>query len=182
MGTRLPQGLHSGCSLCLGHPSGRYLHSQLPPSKSLFRPHLVNGTYADHPILNTTAPQLPLTLLSIFPPFSVCPQSLSLLNLPHNTLICLVHRAPQTVLGGAWVARSVGHPTSAQVMISRSVSSSPMSGSVLTAQSLEPASDSVSPRLPHSCSVSLCLSKINVKKIFFKGSAPCGQTRERKYI
>ena len=62
---------------------------------------------------------------------------------------------------GAWVARSVKCPTSAQVMISRSVSSSPVSGSVLTAQSLKPVSDSVSPSLfltlPHSCSVSLCL-------------------------
>ena len=36
---------------------------------------------------------------------------------------------------------------SAPVMISRFVSSSPTSGSVLTAQSLEPASDSVSPSL-----------------------------------
>ena len=52
-------------------------------------------------------------------------------------------QAPQ----GAWVALSVKHPTSAQVMISRSVSSSPALGSVLTAQSLEPVSDSVSPSL-----------------------------------
>ena len=42
---------------------------------------------------------------------------------------------------------SVKRPTSAQVMISWSVSSSPTSGSVLTAQSLEPVSDSVSPSL-----------------------------------
>ena len=68
-------------------------------------------------------------------------------------------------LGGTWVAQSVKHPTSAQVMILRFVSSSPASGSVLTARRLEPASDSVSPSLslslplPHSCSVSL--SKIN---------------------
>ena len=48
---------------------------------------------------------------------------------------------------GAWVARLVERPTSAQVMISRSVSSSPESGSVLTARSLEPVSDSVSPSL-----------------------------------
>ena len=48
---------------------------------------------------------------------------------------------------GAWVAQSVGRPTSAQVTISRYVSSSPTSGSVLTAQSLEPVSDSVSPSL-----------------------------------
>uniref|UniRef100_A0A8C8YG48 Rho family-interacting cell polarization regulator 2 n=1 Tax=Panthera leo TaxID=9689 RepID=A0A8C8YG48_PANLE len=48
---------------------------------------------------------------------------------------------------GAWVAQLVERPTSAQVMISQSVSSSPASGSVLTAQSLEPASDSGSPSL-----------------------------------
>ena len=45
------------------------------------------------------------------------------------------------------MAQSVKHLTSAQVMISQLLSSSPTSGSVLTAQSLEPASDSVSPSL-----------------------------------
>ena len=45
------------------------------------------------------------------------------------------------------MAQSVERPTSAQVMISRFVSSSPALGSVLTAWSLEPASDSVSPSL-----------------------------------
>ena len=49
--------------------------------------------------------------------------------------------------GGTWVAQSVKHLTSARVMISRLVSLSPASGSVLTAQSLEPALDSVSPSL-----------------------------------
>ena len=48
---------------------------------------------------------------------------------------------------GAWVAQLVERPISAQVTISRSVSSSPASGSVLTAWSLEPVSDSVSPPL-----------------------------------
>ena len=48
-------------------------------------------------------------------------------------------------VGGTWVAQPLKSPTSAQVTISRFVSSSPMSGSVLTAQSLEAASDSVSP-------------------------------------
>ena len=48
---------------------------------------------------------------------------------------------------GAWVAQSVKHLTLAQVMISRFVSSSPVLGSVLTAQSLDPASDAVSPSL-----------------------------------
>ena len=66
---------------------------------------------------------------------------------------------------GAWVAQSVGPPTSAQVMISRFVSSSPASGSVLTAQSLEPALDSVclllSLFLPALHSVSLSLSLKN---------------------
>ena len=50
-------------------------------------------------------------------------------------------------LEGAWVAQSVKRPTSAQVTISRSVSSSPAPASVLTAQSLEPVWDSVSPSL-----------------------------------
>ena len=53
---------------------------------------------------------------------------------------------------GTQVAQSVKCPTLAQVMISQSVSSSPTLGSVLTAQSLEPASNSVSP------SLSLCPS------------------------
>ena len=50
--------------------------------------------------------------------------------------------------------------TLAQVMISWFMSLSRASGSVLTAQSLEPASDSVSLSLPlpHSCSVSVSLS------------------------
>ena len=48
---------------------------------------------------------------------------------------------------GTWVAQSVKHPTLTQVMISWLVSSSPVSSSVLTAQSLEPASDSVFPSL-----------------------------------
>ena len=69
------------------------------------------------------------------------------------------------------MAQSVERPTSAQVTISRSVSLSPASGSVLTVQSLEPASDSVSlflsaPPLLMLC-LSLSLSKINkhLKKI-----------------
>ena len=50
-------------------------------------------------------------------------------------------------LRGAWGAQSFRRLTSAQVSISRFVGSSPASGSVLTAGSLEPASDSVSPSL-----------------------------------
>ena len=59
--------------------------------------------------------------------------------------------------GGAWVAQSVKRPTSAQVTISRSVSSSPESGSGLMAQSLEPVSDSVSPSLSAPPPFMLCL-------------------------
>ena len=60
------------------------------------------------------------------------------------------------------VAQSVKHLTLAEVTISWFVGSSPTLGSVLAAESLEPASDSLSPSLslpfPHPCSVSLSLS------------------------
>ena len=60
---------------------------------------------------------------------------------------------------GAWVSQSVKHPTLAQVTISWFVSSSPMSGSVLTAQSLEPPLDSVSPSLSAPRLLAFCLSQ-----------------------
>ena len=57
------------------------------------------------------------------------------------------------------MAQLVKRTTSVQAMISPSVGSSPAFGSVLTAQSLEPVSDAVSPSL---CSLfMLSLSKIN---------------------
>ena len=58
--------------------------------------------------------------------------------------------------GGTWVAGSV-KGLQLKVMILQFVGSSPASDSVLTARSLESASDSVSLSLPspHSCSVSL---------------------------
>ena len=62
---------------------------------------------------------------------------------------------------GAWVAQSVKRLTLAEVMISRFVGSSPMSGSVLTARSLEPASYSVSPSLSAPLPLTLCLSLKN---------------------
>ena len=67
------------------------------------------------------------------------------------------------MLRGTWVGHSVKSLTLAQVMILRSVRSSPASGSVLTAQSLDPASDSVSPSLSDPPPFMLCLSpsKIN---------------------
>ena len=62
------------------------------------------------------------------------------------------------VVGRLGGAQSAGRPTSAQVVISRFVGSSPASGSALTAQSLEPASDSVSPPLTKPPLLVLCLS------------------------
>ena len=59
------------------------------------------------------------------------------------------------------MAQSVKHPTMAQVMISWVLSSSPASGSVLTAQGLEPASDSLSLFLSASPPLMLCLSLKN---------------------
>ena len=68
---------------------------------------------------------------------------------------------------GAWLAQSVKCPTSAQVMISWFVGLSPASGSVLAAQSLESASDSVSPSLSVPPLLALCLflsQIIDIKK------------------
>ena len=56
------------------------------------------------------------------------------------------------------MAQPVKHPTLAQVMISRFVGLSPVSDSVLTAQSLELVSDSVSPSLSAPLLFMLCLS------------------------
>ena len=53
---------------------------------------------------------------------------------------------------------SVKGPTTAQVTISQFMGLSPTSGSVLTAQSLEPASDSVSPSLSAPPLLVLCFS------------------------
>ena len=56
------------------------------------------------------------------------------------------------------MAQSVKRLTSALVVISESVSLSPVSGSGLTAQSLEPVSDSVSASLSAPTPLMLCLS------------------------
>ena len=64
---------------------------------------------------------------------------------PYLLLIFLQGPKCICMIWGAWVAQSVGCPTSAQLMISQLMGSSPVSGSVLTAQILETASDSVSP-------------------------------------
>ena len=64
---------------------------------------------------------------------------------------------------GSWVAQLVKHPT--QIIISQFMGSRPMLGSILTAQSPEPALDSVSRSLcpfprSHFVSLSLSLSQI----------------------
>ena len=69
---------------------------------------------------------------------------------------------------GHWLAQSAERPTSAQVMVSQSVGSSPASGSVLTVRSLLQILClplSLSLPLPCLCSLSLSLAKTNkVKK------------------
>ena len=85
---------------------------------------------------------------------------------------------------GAWVAQSVGHPTLAPVMISWSMGSSPVSGSVPIAQSLEPASGSCSFSLSAFTLLTFCvcvcvcvsLSKINkhIQKSFVEFSETVG--------
>ena len=91
----------------------------------------------------------------------------------HITLFYTSVRISQS--WGAWVARSVKHPTPAQVMISRLMSSSPMSGSVLAAQSLEPASCSVSPPLSFSLSAPLPHLHAHTRALFLsqKANQPC---------
>ena len=80
-----------------------------------------------------------------------------------------------TSVWGAWVASSIKLLTVAEVVISRLLSSSPTSGSVLTARSRKPASDSVSPSLcsspPHALSLSL-KNKSTLKKIKKKKRIP----------
>ena len=62
---------------------------------------------------------------------------------------------------GAWVAQSVKHSTSAQVMISQFMRLSPTLGSVLATWSLEPALDSLSLSLSLFLSLSLCPSPVH---------------------
>ena len=82
------------------------------------------------------------------------------------------------------MAQLVERPTWAQVMISGFVGSSPTSGSVLTAQSLELALDSVSPlslSAPPLLTLSLSLSKMNKLKKKSNLFPQCGaQTHDPK--
>ena len=68
------------------------------------------------------------------------------------------------IIWGTWAAQLVERQTLAQVVISQFGGSSPVPGSVLTARSPEPASDSVSSSPSAPLSLMLCLSlslKIN---------------------
>ena len=79
------------------------------------------------------------------------------------------------LLSGCLGGSVVKHQTLAQAITSQLVSSSPVSGSVLPAQSLEPAWDSVSPSLslslPH-CALLLSLKNKNLKNTFKKSDRP----------
>ena len=79
----------------------------------------------------------------------------------HSKVEKLLYKTEEN--GGAWVAQLVKCPTSVQITISGFVSSSPVLGSVLTALSWVPASDSVSPSLsdPPPLALSLSLSLKN---------------------
>ena len=88
-------------------------------------------------------------------------QLLQLAQVSQETLPDFLENHKGTHAWGAWVAQSVKRPPSARVMILQFVSLSLALGSVLTAQSLEPASDSVSPSFSVPPLLTLCLSKIN---------------------
>ena len=79
------------------------------------------------------------------------------------------------------MAQLVKHLTSAQVMISLLVGSSPVSGSVLTAQSLKPVLDSVSLSLCPSPTRILSLSLKN-KRTFKKINKVVSTQNDWKYL
>ena len=92
-------------------------------------------------VLFPHGPHPPLTIHSVL---AICSDVDFYMSCIPGAVPCIILKKK---IRGAWVARSVKRLTSAQVMISQSVSLSPESGSVLTAQNLEPVSDSVSPSL-----------------------------------
>ena len=68
------------------------------------------------------------------------------------------------------MAQSVKHLTLAQVMISQFMSLSPVLGSVLIGQGLEPASDSVFPSHSAPPPLTFCLSHKNKQKNILKNA------------
>ena len=88
----------------------------------------------------------------------------------------IINKSPY---GGAWVTRLIKRLTSAQVMISRFVGLSPVSGAVLTAQSLGPASILCFPLCapPQTYALSLSLSlKLNKHYFFLIQPYACSDT------
>ena len=160
LGPRTPQGGWKGASSGAGGRGSRELSvaarcsrgAPVPPQLCLRR---LSGIIPSRPL-----PPHPMKLTgtlggavstALFPGFLPRPCRFSVLTL----------RALRINLGGSpGGAQSVERPTSAQVTISRFMSSSPTSGSVLTARSLEPASESVTPSvsapvpLVHACGLS----------------------------
>ena len=63
------------------------------------------------------------------------PWGLMEIRLPLGCRVLVIVDNRNHGISGRWVAQSVERPTSAQVMISQFVGSSPVPGSVLTAQS-----------------------------------------------
>ena len=118
-------------------------------------------TWGSNPATTRSWPELKLEAEPADPPR--CPEnSISRENTEWNANL---YKDTKSIrYQGAWVAQSVECPTSAQVMISWFVSLSPASGSVLTAQSLERASDSVSPSLSAPSPIMLCLSLSKLTK------------------
>ena len=92
------------------------------------------------------------------------PSCNSTLTLIFTTALYTVAQRNWDWYWGAWGAQSIERLTSAQVMISQFMGSSPASGSLLTARSLEPASGSGSPSLSAPPLLALCLSKKYINK------------------
>ena len=128
------------------YPLGKYLIVQLLDCKQFYFQFLEESPYCSSEWLHPFAFPPTRQECSLFSTFSPTPVVSCVVSLSHSK--------------SARVSLSVKHLTSLQVMISGFVSSSPASGSMRRAQSLEPASDSVSPSLslPPCLSLSLSLS------------------------
>ena len=108
------------------------------------------------------------SILSIFPP-KRSHQTTRLLPASKCLFPCCLNCLVYKNLRSTWMVQLVKGPASAQVMISPFLSSMHTSRPMLTAQSLEPVSESVSPSLSVPPLLMLCLylSKININKKIF---------------
>ena len=91
-----------------------------------------------------TEPHLRLCADNVEPAWDSLSSSLSAFPLLSLSLPKYINKNIFKKIWGTWVAQLVKHLTLAQVMISWFMSSSPVSGSGMSAQSLDPASDSMS--------------------------------------